>query len=370
MTMNRRELLLTATVAGLGSLALSASFKLRAASPRSVLVLGGTGFIGPHLVRRLLERGHVVTLFNRGQTNTDLFPETSKLVGDRDGGLEALETGEWDVVIDNSGYVPRHVRDSAELLKGRVGRYLFTSTVAVYDFEDDVPPYVAPNAGNAGSPLRPVPDPASEDVSQYYGALKVLCEQYVNEIYGDAATIVRPTYVVGPGDTTQRYTWWVERIHRGGDIIVPGNADDSFGLIDVRDLADFVVQLVEDNRPGTYNASGPAGILSYAGMLESIRATTSNSVQFVRVDVDFLEQQDVNGRELPMWSAERGTRGVLFDNIPSIEAGLQFRTLADTAAATFDWYQSLPEAEKAFTRAGLNPEKEARILAAWSSAQD
>jgi 2'-hydroxyisoflavone reductase len=367
MTLNRRELLLAASAAGLGSLAMGASSTARAASPKSVLVLGGTGFIGPHVVGRLLERGHDVTLFNRGQTNTDLFPGTQKLVGDRDNGLEALETGAWDAVIDNSGYVPRHVRDSAELLKGRVGRYLFTSTVAVYDFEDDQPPYIAPGAGQPGSPLRRVPEPESEDVPKYYGALKVLCEQYVNEIYGNEATIVRPTYVVGPGDTTQRYTWWVERIHRGGEIIVPGNADDSFGLIDVRDLADFVVQLVEDNRPGTFNASGPAGILSYAGMLESIRATTTASVQFERVGVEFLEQQEVTGRELPMWSAERGTQGVLFENRTSLDAGLSFRTLADTAAATLDWYQSLPEEEQAFTRAGLDPAREAKILAEWRS---
>jgi 2'-hydroxyisoflavone reductase len=349
----------------MSSLSLKAFASATSAAPQRILVLGGTGFIGPHLVRRLLERGHEVTLFNRGQTNTDLFPETHKLEGDRDGDLESLETGEWDTVIDNSGYVPRHVKDSAELLKDRVGRYLFTSTVAVYDFENDDPPFYEPGGEHPASPLAVLAEPGSEDVSKHYGALKGVCEQYVNEIYGDRATIVRPTYVVGPGDTTQRYTWWVERIHRGGDVVIPASSDNTFGLIDVRDLVNFVVKLTEDQRPGTYNASGPAGILSYAGMLESIRATTTAPVQFQRVDDTFLTEQEVTGRELPMWNTGRLTDGVLFENQRSIDAGLSFLPLATTAQATHDWYLSLPEEERVFTRSGLDPDKEAQVLAAW-----
>jgi len=361
---NRRELILGAAALGLSNAALGQDSS-KSKRPMKVLVLGGTGFIGPHVVRRLLSRGHEVSIFNRGRSNTDLFPEAQKLIGDRDGGLESLATGEWDAVIDNSGYVPRHVKDSAALLKGRVGRYLFTSTVAVYDFENGDSPYIPKWAGNEGSPLAPLAEPESEDVGKYYGALKVVCEKHVQDIFGDASTIVRPTYVAGPGDTTQRYTWWVNRINRGGDIIIPGSADNTHGLVDVRDLAKFTVRLVEKDQPGIFNSSGPAGYMSYAGMLESIRAMTTSPVRFHRVDDAFLEEQGVDGRELPMWNRSRPTSGMLFENQSSIDAGHGFHKLAATARDTHTWHTSLPAEEQAFTRAGLDPDKEASVLAAW-----
>ena len=235
---SRRRLLLTMGVAGAGIAVLPGALKAVSKKPLKILVLGGTGFIGPHIVRRALARGHQVTLFNRGRSNTDLFPEIEKLVGDRDGNLDALKLGRWDAVLDNSGYVPRHVLDSAELLKDSVGRYLFTSSTAVYDFSNAVYPL------GPGSKLQTLAEPESEDVNKYYGAFKAVCEKYVQGIYGDRATLVRPTFIAGPGDASQRFTWWVDRINRGGEILAPGNPDATFSIIDVRDLAEFYVYIM------------------------------------------------------------------------------------------------------------------------------
>ena len=280
MSLDRREFL---NAAGLLGLAASSQLSFaKSSKPMKILVLGGTGFIGPHMVRLAIDRGHDVTLFNRGKTNSHLFPEAKRLTGDRDGGLQALETGEWDVVLDNSGYVPRHVRDSGQLLKDRVGRYLFISTISVYDFTRTDFPF------GAGSGLAQLSEPGSEDVGKHYGALKVLCEQEVSEAYGDRATFVRPTYVCGPGDKTQRYTWWVDRIHRGGDILAPGDPLGNSVVIDVRDLARFTIHLLERDTAGTFNASGPAGVLSFAGLLGSIRATTETPVNFHWLPSDFV----------------------------------------------------------------------------------
>jgi 2'-hydroxyisoflavone reductase len=361
MKISRRSLLLGAGAVGVGT-ALAGSQVLAAAKkPMKILILGGTGFIGPHMVKQALARGHDVTIFNRGRSNTHLFPEVKRLVGDRDGGLDALKKGEWDAVLDNSGYVPRHVKDSAELLKGRVGRYLFTSTVSVYDFQNGTFPL------GVGSPLQVLSEPGSEDVGKHYGALKVICEQYVNETYGQAATIVRPTYVVGPRDHTQRFTWWVVRTHRGGDMLAPGNPRAPASYIDVRDLCEFSVHLLENNTAGIYNGAGPAGVMTFGGMLAGIRASTNKPVHFHWMDSEFLEKQGVGGRELPMWSADDAAAvGPMVEIQSSIDKGLAYRTLAQTAADTLQWHLSLPAEDQKFTRAGLEPAKEQELLAAWT----
>ena len=370
MDITRRDTLIGLTVLGMG-LGVAPGSLVAGTAPKSlrILVLGGTGFIGPHVVQHALDRGHDITLFNRGRTNTDMFPGVKKLVGDRDNGLAALEKGEWDVVLDNSGYVPRHVKDSANLLKDRVGRYLFTSSVSAYDFSNPRLPMTPAGTGNPGSPLAVLSEPGSEDVGKHYGALKAVAEKYVEEIYRERATIVRPTYVAGPGDRTQRFTWWVERINRGGDIIVPGNADGSFAIIDVRDLAEFYITLLEADQSGIFNASGPAGVMTFAGMLNGIRATTNSPVSFHRIDESFLQEQGVDGRELPMWNA--GERGEIipFENQSSIDVGLRFRTLAKTARDTHAWYQTLSSEQQMFNRAGLAPEKEQKVLTAWRNSR-
>ena len=361
---NRRKLLMSLGLAGASAVLSPLYAKTQGRKPLKILILGGTGFIGPHIVQAALDGGHEVTLFNRGRSNNHLFPGVGRLIGDRDGGLAALETGEWDVALDNSGYVPRHVQDSAELLKDRVGRYLFTSSISAYDLSSPVFPLSKTSKLNAWT------NPGSEDVGKYYGEFKAQCERLVQKVYGDRALIVRPTYIVGPGDRTQRFTWWVDRVHRGGEILAPGNPDTTFEIIDVRDLAGFYIRLLEKEMSGIFNATGPAGRFSYGGMLKGIRATTTQSVNFTWVDSAFLTEQKLGGRELPMFNAgEDGYTGVFSEQQSSIDAGLSYRPFTETVSATRDWHRQLPIEAQAFTKAGIEPEKEAAVLAAWHKYQ-
>ncbi len=330
----------------------------RAARPGRLLILGGTGFIGPHMVRHALERGHEVTLFNRGRTNPGLFPGVETLIGDRDGALDALRGREWDYVIDNSGYVPRLVRDSASLLRDAVGRYLFTSTGSVYDFDQDELPE------DAG--LLEVTDPESEDVGRYYGPLKVMCEEAVQEIFGDRGTIARLHVVAGPGDPTDRFTYWPVRIHNGGEVIAPGDMDNPVQFIDVRDLAEFNMHLLEQDTGGIFNAAGPT--LDETRMdefLHGIRAVTTSRVSFTWVDEDFLANREPPAR-YPLWYSQNGPARALarVRSHRGVEAGLKFRPLAVTARETLDWFLSEPEERR--QQLQLNLERDARILEAWT----
>ncbi len=325
-----------------------------------LLILGGTGFIGPHMVRHALARGHEVTLFNRGRTNPDLFPGVETLIGDRDGALDALRGKEWDYVIDNSGYVPRLVRDSGNLLRDAVGRYLFTSTGSVYDFAQDELPEDAR--------LLEVTDPESEDVGRYYGELKVMCEEAVREIYGDRGTVTRLHVVAGPGDPTGRFTYWPVRIHRGGEVIAPGKMDNPVQFIDVRDLAEFCVRLLEENTGGIFNVAGPT--LDETRMdefLYGIRGITTSRVSFTWVDEDFLANREPPAR-FPLWYSVNGRARALarVRSHRGVEAGLRFRPLAVTARETLDWFLSEPEERRAELQ--LNLDRDAQILADWKSA--
>ncbi|WP_419164833.1 SDR family oxidoreductase [Candidatus Palauibacter sp.] len=328
-----------------------------AARPGRLLILGGTGFIGPHMVRHALERGHEVTLFNRGRTNPGLFPGVETLIGDRDGALDALRGREWDYVIDNSGYVPRLVRDSAGLLRDSVGRYLFTSTGSVYDFDQDELPE------DAG--LLEVTDPESEDVGRYYGPLKVMCEEAVREIYGGRGTIARLHVVAGPGDPTDRFTYWPVRIHDGGEAIAPGDMDNPVQFIDVRDLAEFAMHLLEQDTGGIFNVAGPT--LDETRMdefLYGIRAVTTSRVSFTWVDEDFLASREPPTR-YPLWYSQNGPARALarVRSHRGVEAGLKFRPLAVTARETLDWFLSEPEERR--RQLQLNLERDAGILEAW-----
>lgn len=330
-----------------------------AARPGRLLILGGTGFIGPHMVRHALARGHEVTLFNRGRTNPDLFPGVETLIGDRDGALDALRGKEWDYVIDNSGYVPRLVRDSGNLLRDAVGRYLFTSTGSVYDFDQDELPEDAR--------LLEVTDPESEDVGRYYGELKVMCEEAVQEIYGDRGTVTRLHVVAGPGDPTDRFTYWPVRIHHGGEVIAPGEADNPVQFIDVRDLAEFCMHLLEENTGGIFNVAGPT--LDETRMdefLYGIRAVTTSRVSFTWVDEEFLANREPPAR-FPLWySVNGGARALArVRSHRGVEAGLRFRPLAVTARETLDWF--LSESEERRAELQLNLDRDAQILADWKS---
>lgn len=333
----------------------------RAARPLSILVLGGTGFLGPHQIEYALERGHQVTMFNRG-SNSGMFGEAvEELTGDRDRkvneGLASLEgSRKWDVVIDNSGYVPRHVRDSAELLQNRCDRYIYISTVAVYDFDaDTVFPEDAKLAG--------LPAPNVEEVTgETYGPLKAACDIAVREILGDRATVVRPTYVVGPGDHTDRFTYWVDRIHRGGDVLAPAGADREVQWVDARDLCPWVVTLAENDTPGVFNAAGPSSRIDREGLMWGLRAQTAEPVRFHWPSDALLEELGIS---LPLMS---GGDSAHFGNTASMAAGLHYRSLADTAQGTLNWWHSLPADRRNSPRRWPDAEQEQAAIRRIDSA--
>ena len=326
--------------------------------PLRILILGGTGFIGPHMVRYAMYRGHDVTLFNRGRTAPELFPGVETLIGDRDDQLDALRGGTWDAVIDNSGYVPRHVRDSAELLRDSVGRYLFTSTGSVYNFDQD--------ELTEDADLLPIDDPTSEDVDRYYGPLKVLCENAVTDTYRERGTVVRLHVVAGPGDPTDRFTYWPVRIDHGGEIIAPGSQSTPVQFIDVRDLAEFMMELLERDIGGTYNAAGPAlDPTSMAEFLYGVRAITNSHLSFTWVDEQFLVEQEAR---FQLWypPTEGAIRGLSrVRSHKGVAAGLKFRPLAVTAFDTLEWFKSLPEERR--NGFELNLERDRQILEAWKA---
>ncbi|NNF28297.1 MAG: SDR family oxidoreductase [Gemmatimonadetes bacterium] len=324
-----------------------------------ILVLGGTGFIGPHVVSYAMARGHRITLFNRGRTNTHLFPEAEKLVGDRNDDLTALEGRTWDAVIDNSGYTPDQVQLSVELLKGSVGQYLFTSTRAVYrDFTADVM--------DEDAPLGPANVP--EEQWEGYGPLKVLAERAVEAGFGSRTLIVRPPIIVGPGDRTDRFTYWVDRIDDGGEIMAWGDPDDPVQFIDVRDLAEFFVHLLEQDTPGIFNAEGPEAALSSWELLYGIRGVTTTPASFTWVDWDFLTGRGEEPQgSLPFWQPPSGrylNYGRMV-NTRAAEAGLRFRPLAVTAKETLDWHRTRPLGQQGRLRVGMSRAREAQLLQEW-----
>lgn len=340
---NRRDFLRT-TAAAAGALGLGLvggpARALGAGTPDSmkILILGGTGFIGPHMVRHALSRGHTVTLFNRGRTNPHLFPELEKLVGDRDGDLAALEGRSWDAVIDNSGYVPRHVRDSAQLLADS-GRYLFVSSISAY--RD-----LAPAGITEDYEVGRLDDPTVEEVTgATYGPLKALCEEAVREVFGERANIVRPGFIVGPGDPSDRWTYWPVRVSMGGDMAVPGTPGDPVQFIDARDLAGWVVRMLEDGVGGVFNGVGPVEPLAMGAMLETCRQVGGGDATFHWVDAGFIEEQKIF---FPIWSPTTGDFGGAhrMDISRAIATGFTSRPLADTVSDTLEWWKGLTEEDR------------------------
>ena len=338
-----------------------------AARPRarkSILVLGGTGFLGPHVVTAALARGHTVTLFNRGKTHTELFPDVEKLRGDRDGHLEALAHRTWDAVVDPSGYVPRIVKASAEFLAPSVGHYVFISTISVYDKLDVVDP-------DESLPVATIPDPTSEDVKAHYGALKALCEQAAEAAMPGRVTSIRPGLIIGPGDPSGRFTHWPTRLGKGGEVLAPGDGQTPVQYVDGRDLGAWIVRVIEDRTVGTMNALGPEWRVTMKQVLDECNRALGGKAQLTWVDADFLENQGVEPwREMPMWIPNRGEYagfGTL-RNTRAVQAGQTFRPIGDTAKDTLAWLDTLPADERARARSsGIQPDKEARVLAAWKA---
>jgi len=317
-----------------------------------LLLLGGPKFLGRAVIDAALASGHEVTLFNRGTTGADLYPELERIVGDRDGGLEGLRGREWDAVVDTSGYLPRIVGQSTGLLAEAVGHYVFVSSISAYaSLAEPV---------DEGSPLAELSAPGSEDIATDYGALKALCEREVEAAFPGRSTHVRAGLIVGPHDPTGRFTYWPHRVARGGDVLVPGPAWRPVQFVDVRDLAAWMVVAAEETLAGPFNATGPA---TMGAVLDAARRVSGSSARSVEVDDAFLTVQGVGEwMELPLWADAGGEARAIFsvDNGRAAAAGLAFRPLDDTVAGTL--------ADAALVEGvGLTAEREAELLAAWWS---
>ncbi len=332
-----------------------------------LLILGGTVFLGRWIVEAALARGHEVTMFNRGTSNPDLFPAVEKLRGNRDGNLSALEGRSWDVAIDPSGYVPRLVRASAELLSDAVEHYTFISSISVYDDLN------APIDEN--SSLHRLEDDTIEEITgETYGGLKVLCERAAEDAMPGRVFHVRAGLIVGPHDPTDRFTYWPVRVARGGEVLAPGNPDQPTQLIDVRDLAEWIVRMAEARKAGIYNATGPDYRLAMGALLDACKSVSGSDAQFTWVSEEFLlEREVVPFMEMPLWLPESSI-GVMQSSINrALADGLTFRPLADTIRATLDWNSTRAGDEhqnKAGIRmrGGMSAEREQELLRAWKAS--
>lgn len=322
-----------------------------------ILILGGTKFVGRHLVDAARSRQHTLTIFHRGKTNPNLFPDIQTLTGDRDGDLEALAGGTWDAVIDTSGYVPRIVRQSAELLRERTNRYLFISSISVYDHKRSGPL-------TEDSPQETLEDPNTEEIPPNYGGLKAACERVVQEIYGDQATIIRPGLIVGSHDHTGRFTYWPLRIADAGDIIAPGDPQQPVQFIDVRDLAQWSIRVLENEIHGVFNATGPAKTLSMKDYLESCASALGVRPNFVWASEEFLIAREVKPwMELPLWVQAQDSAMSKVDISRATSEGLTFRPLAETVRDTLEWARGVsdPAAIK-MDGVGLDRSREAQLI--------
>jgi 2'-hydroxyisoflavone reductase len=339
----------------------------RAQEPLRMLILGGTGFIGPHMVRYAHARGHRISIFTRGNRHPDLPDGVEWLVGDRNDDLTALEGREWDVVMDNHTTFPKWIRDTGSLLQDAADRYFMISTISVY--ADQTEAWADETDGLAEYTGE---DPYAEEgvTGQNYGPLKALSERETETWFPGRATIVRPGLIVGPGDPTDRWTYWPVRVQAGGDVLAPPRPDP-VQFIDARDLTHWVVRLAEERVTGVFNATGPESPMDVGGMLDGIRAVTGGAVRIHHADADFLAEHEVRPwGDMPVWIPDTPeTAGFSRRSIArAIEAGLTFRPTAETVADTLAWNATRPGDEGRLPlRAGLAPERETELLAAWEA---
>jgi len=325
-----------------------------------LLILGGTIFLGRHIAEIALKRGWDVTLFTRGQHSPNILPEAKKLIGDRNGNLSALEEGEWDAVIDTSCYFPRIARESAELLKPRVGHYVFISTISVY--ED----YAERNLDET-YPVGIISDESVETITgETYGPLKALCELEVTKVFPTNSLNIRPGLIVGPNDISDRYTYWAKRIQKGGKILAPGDPEYPVQFIDVRDLANWTLDMTLQKKTGVYNATGPEKLLTMGEWLESIKTEMQSDCEFVWVDDEFLIEQDVGAYfEMPLWIPLNGDNNY-FSEVSvekAVRNGLVFRSPEESAIDALKWRETTDFP----TRAGMTSEREEELLKLWFS---
>lgn len=364
--MNRRQFISTASGALIAARQMSRAAE-RAPRSLRILILGGTQFIGIHITELALARGHVVTLFNRGRTHRELFPQVEKLQGDRDGKLDALKGRSWDAVIDDSGYVPRHVRLSAQLLGPSIRQYLYVSSISAYAS------FTQPN--DESSALGTLADDSVEKVDgNTYGPLKALCERAAQTAMPGRVTVVRPGYIVGPDDPTDRFTYWPARATRGGEMLVPGRPSDRIQFIDVRDVARFNIEALERGVTGTFNLVSPPGHFTMGDLITPCIATAravahpSAAPAPIWIPADFLRQHDAAfPDDIPIWAPSTGeTAGFAETSTARAQrAGLHIMPIVQTVRDTLAWHLSRPQSEQMQLKAGLPAAREQEILSTW-----
>ena len=375
--MPTRRTVLATSLAAVATLGWAGPLLARPA-PLKILVLGGTGFLGPHFVETARTAGHTLTLFNRGKRNPALFQDIEQIHGDRKLDLSGLAGRQWDAVLDTSGYVPADVAATARLLAPNVRQYIFVSTISVYASMD------TPGMDES-APLATLADPSVQEVTgETYGGLKALCEQAARDAYGDAATIIRSGLIVGPGDPTDRFTYWPARALRGGEALAPGTPDDPTQFIDVRDLAAFLLHTIEQRIGGTFNVDAAAGALTMGQVLDACALAARavmpqrqcarapcpqpESAHWTYVPADFLAAQKVAPwSDMPIWIPARGSEAG-FGRISSVKAqaaGLRRRPLQDTVVDTLAWWKQASGGNGAALKAGIDAQRETAVLAAW-----
>ena len=362
MTSRREFLRNAAAVAAVAPFSASRAYADPPATKLKLLIMGGTGFLGPHIVLAATSRGHTMTLFNRGKTHPGLFPDLEKLHGDRKTDLSVLEGRKWDAVIDTSAYIPGDVTRSATLLGPNVGQYLLISTVSVYAKLDK------PGLDESAQ-LATTDDPNAEKVTnENYGALKALCEKAAATSAPGKVTVIRPGLIVGPGDATDRFTYWPVRVARGGEVLAPGKPSDFVQFIDARDLADFIVLCLETKTLGTFNADAQAGSITIGQLLDTCKSVSKSDARFTWADAKFLEEQKIAPwSDMPVWAPAEGDDAG-FGRVSAAKAkaaGLRYRPLADTVSDTLTWFRTEPAEHQAKLKSGLTPEREAEALKAW-----
>ncbi|RKZ15112.1 epimerase [bacterium] len=383
MTWTRRDFIRTTTALGavaaagplLGSRALADFSPQRADHKLKILVLGGTAFLGPAIVRHALMRGHELTLFNRGRTNSHLFPDVERITGDRTVSHDALQGRKWDVVIDTSGYFPSVIEGAAAALAGNIGQYIFISSISVYaDFskrgltESDA-------VGTVTTAEIAEVDAMSKITATNYGPLKALCEQAAEKAMPGRSCNIRPGLIVGPLDRSGRFTYWPVRVQEGGEVLAPDGPDIPTQVIDVRDLGEWVVHCAENEVNGVFNATSPPEQLTLGEMLTACKEVSGSDAEFTWVTTEFLDENEVGAwMDLPVWVPLEGDdAGHPFINVnAAVKAGLAYRPIRETVRGTLDWWDMLGEEDRnsfGLGRAGISREREVELLQAWHSRQ-
>lgn len=377
MQNSRRKFLGLGLALGLAPLAKANPWASSGSVPKSeqklsILILGGTSFLGPHQIAYALQRGHQVSTFTRGKTvpkiHPELFSQIEQLTGDRENDLEALKNRTWDVVIDNSGRRTKWTEDSAKLLVDHVKYYMYTSSLSVFY------PFVGDDFTEERPLVTEIPGEATEQeqATYAYGVMKATSEMATLAAFGpERSIIVRPTLIVGPGDRTDRFPYWLARLEKGGDVIIPGGRDEVVQYIDVRDLAEWMIRLLENEAAGIYNGAGPGSVMTTNAFVHGIHASYNSPVNYTQIDdLDFLQENGITGLQpwviaLPQYAGMSKS-----DNRKAIAAGLTFRPLAETVAATREWWYSeavtQERRDNILTGEGAFMTREKAILAKWA----